>query len=475
MGTQPGDYLDQLERFVRDERLESVVFVEKTPDVYEYFRMSDVFVCASRNESLPLVVLEAMAFGLPIVSTDVFGVPEAVAHEREALLVGPGDAAALAAGVRRVLGDPPLAARLGATRPRDPRRAVHARADDRRVRPADGGVRLPVKPWRAGLHRRARTAARRLLLAAPMPRRLREALWHLGRRIPPPPGSLVARSDPDSADAYAAWLAQHAFDPAAARARLEGLRARPSFSIILPVHDPEPDDLERALASVDQQVYPDWELCIADDASTSARSARSWPTSSGGPPGPARPPRGGGQHIDGASNAALALARGEFLAFLDHDDELTPDALLEVAALLQDDPGADLVYSDHDVLGEDGRRHARFKPDWCPELLLSYMYLGHLKVYRTELVGPSGAAARVRGLGRLRPRAAPGRADRPDPPRAAHPLSLARRPGSMARATRAKPQSVEAGRRAVQEAVDRRGIAGTARQPDFARQARVGI
>ena len=82
VGTQPGDYLDQLERFARDERLESVVFVEKTPDVYEYFRMSDVFVCPSRNESLPLVVLEAMAFGLPIVSTDVFGVPEAVGHER---------------------------------------------------------------------------------------------------------------------------------------------------------------------------------------------------------------------------------------------------------------------------------------------------------------------------------------------------------------------------------------------------------
>ena len=114
VGTQPGDYLDQLERFVRDERLESVVFVEKTPDVYEYFRMCDVLVCASRNESLPLVVLEAMAFGLPIVSTDVFGVPEAVAHEQEALLVRPGDAAALAAGVRRVLGDPALAARLGA-------------------------------------------------------------------------------------------------------------------------------------------------------------------------------------------------------------------------------------------------------------------------------------------------------------------------------------------------------------------------
>ena len=114
VGTQPGEYLDQLERFARDEALQSVVFVEKTPDVYDYFRMSDVLVCPSRNESLPLVVLEAMAFGLPIVTTDIFGIPEAVAHERQALLVGPGDVAALASGVERLLVDRALAARLGA-------------------------------------------------------------------------------------------------------------------------------------------------------------------------------------------------------------------------------------------------------------------------------------------------------------------------------------------------------------------------
>ena len=119
VGTQPGDYLDQLERFARDERLESVVFVEKTPDVYEYFRMSDVFVCPSRNESLPLVVLEAMAFGLPIVSTDVFGVPEAVAHEREALLVR---------ARRRRRRWPPASSGSSATRALAARLGAHARA-----------------------------------------------------------------------------------------------------------------------------------------------------------------------------------------------------------------------------------------------------------------------------------------------------------------------------------------------------------
>ena len=334
-----------------------------------------------------------------------------------------------------------------------------------------------MKPWRAGLHRRARTAARRLLLAAPMPRRLREVLWHLGRRVPPPPGSLVARSDPDLADAYAAWLAQHAFDPAAARARLEGLRAHPSFSIILPVRDPEPGDLERALASVDQQIYPDWELCLADDASTSA-AVRAILADYVGRERRARHVRlEARQHIHGASNAAIGLARGDFLAFLDHDDELAPDALLEVAALLQDDPGADLIYSDHDLLGEDGRRQSpRFAPDWSPELLLSYMYIRHLKVYRAEL---------VRAVGGFRP-GFEGSADydlalrlteRTERirhiPRILYHWRAAR--GSVARATSAKPYSVEAGRRALEDAVARRDIGATVEQPGFARQARVGI
>ena len=145
VGAQPGDYLDQLKRFARDERLESVVFVEKTPDVYEYFRMTDVFVCPVTNR-FPLVVLEAMAFGhSPIRLHRRLRRPRGgpVTSERRSSGGAWGDAAALAAGVQRLLGDPRLAARLGANRPRDPRGAVHARADDRRVRPADGGVRLP--------------------------------------------------------------------------------------------------------------------------------------------------------------------------------------------------------------------------------------------------------------------------------------------------------------------------------------------
>ena len=336
-----------------------------------------------------------------------------------------------------------------------------------------------MTPWTAGLHRRARRAARRLLLAAPLPSRLREALWHLGRRIPPPPGSLVALPADLAAGEtdYGAWLAQHAFDPMAARARLASLRTRPTFSVILPVCDPEPRDLERALTSVERQIYPDWELCITDDASTSA-SVRAILANF-----VAREPRArlvrleAREHVHGASNAAIGLARGPFLAFLDHDDELTPDALLEVAALLEDDPEADLIYSDHDLLGEDGRRQSpRFAPDWSPELLLSYMYIRHLKVYRADLVkavggfrpGFEGSADYDLAL-RLVERTEKVR----HIPRILYHWRAAR--GSIARATSTKPYSVEAGRRALEDAVARRSIAATVEQPTFARQARVGI
>jgi GT2 family glycosyltransferase len=482
VGARPGAYLDELERFVYDEGLRSVVFVAETPDVYDYFRMSDVFVCTSYEESFPIVILEAMAFALPIVSTDVFGIPEALTHDREALLVRAGDAAALAAGVQRLLNDPARAARLAAgARARLVQRfTLGPMVDDYDRLLAE--VPPPVTPWAGHLYRQARSTGRRLLLAAPLPPRLRGALRHLGRVFPPPsdptasPRALPPLPDSDEAQ-YAAWLAQHVFDPAAARDRLAGLRVRPTFSIVMPVCDPEPEDLERALASVEEQVYPGWELCIADDASTSPAVRRLLEDYVSGQPRARLVRLEARQHIHGASNAAIGLAGGEFLAFLDHDDELTPDALLEVAAILQEDTDADLIYSDHDILGEDGqRRSPRFAPSWCPELLLSYMYFVHLKVYRATLVravggfraGFEGATDYDLAL-RLVERTEHIR----HIPKILYHWRAAR--NSVARTTRTKQYSFEAGRRAVGEAIARRGVAAEVEWPAFASLAEVGI
>jgi len=264
---------------------------------------------------------------------------------------------------------------------------------------------------------------------------------------------------------------------AAAATRASAFERSPLISVLLPVKDPVLEHLRLALGSVEAQVYDRWELCIVDDASSDADVVRFLGDYARGRDRVRLLRLERGQHIAGATNAALSLARGDFVAFLDHDDEMSPDALYEVVSLLQADPAADIVYSDHDVLGEDGfRRGPSFKPDWCPELLLSYMYFGHLKAYRAELVrevgglraGFEGSADYDLAL-RLVERT----------PRVRHiPKVLYHwraAPQSMARSGENKPKSFESGRRAVQEALTRRGVPAAAEWPEFAERSRLGL
>src|SRR5262249_1585162 len=158
-------------------------------------------------------------------------------------------------------------------------------------------------------------------------------------------------------------------------------------------------------------------------------------------------------HISRATNSAAALATGEWLAFLDQDDLLAPDALAEVALHAAERPDCDVIYTDDDKIGEDGRRYApQFKPDWSPDLLLAYMYLSHLFVLRRTLFDAVGglrpgfegsqdhdlalrATERARHVGHV-------------PLPLYHWRAIA---GSTATSGSAKPESFEAGRRAVHE------------------------
>ena len=298
--------------------------------------------------------------------------------------------------------------------------------------------------------------------------------------VRPAPALEAPRGDQAGSDEpeYGQWLAQRSAgaDAAVARARADALTYRPLISVVMPVHDPELDDLRLALGSVETQVYPEWELCIADDASTNEAVVRFLEDYAARHPRVkhVRLPRS--EHIAGATNAAIALAEGEFVAFLDHDDVLTADALLQVVSLLQED-AADIVYSDHDILDQHGRRRwPHFKPDWSPELLLSYMYFGHLKVYRTRLVKDAGGL-RAGFEGAADYDLALRLAERTERIRHIPDVLYHWRaaPGSIGRTTHTKPYSIESGRRAMEAALQRRGIAGTAVWPEFAQRAAIGV
>src|SRR5262245_4928379 len=199
---------------------------------------------------------------------------------------------------------------------------------------------------------------------------------------------------PQSATMYDAWFRERAASAQLTRhveADLARLTYRPRISVLTPVYNTPPDLLRKMVDSVRAQMYPDWQLCLADDASTKAETRRALDAIEGSDARIriVRQAVNGG--ISAATNAALAAAEGEFVALLDHDDELTPDALLEVAELLNAHPDTDVVYTDEDKLDFDGTHvEAFFKPDWSPEYLNSTMFLGHLVVYRRRIVEEAG-------------------------------------------------------------------------------------
>lgn len=160
---------------------------------------------------------------------------------------------------------------------------------------------------------------------------------------------------------------------------------KPIISIILPVYNVPTAYLAKAIESVLRQSYPCWELCIFDDASTNPETTtflRNLPWKD------ERIVVHFGERNQGivsASNQAISMARGAYVGFLDNDDELTADALFECVALLQDED-YDLVYSDEDKLSTRGRyTEPFFKPDWCPDYLLSCNYVTHFAVYRKSI------------------------------------------------------------------------------------------
>ena len=192
---------------------------------------------------------------------------------------------------------------------------------------------------------------------------------------------------------YDRWLERNrlSIDETAIAAEISNFQHQPLISLIMPVYKVSPQWLRLAIDSVIHQWYQNWELCIVDDGSRDAviqqileeyghedrRIKVKFLTENSG--------------IANASNEALALAHGEYIGFVDHDDELSSDALFGVLKAINENPDVDLIYSDEDIIDEKGNRSRPFfKPGWSPDLLLSVNYICHFLVCKKDLVEKIG-------------------------------------------------------------------------------------
>ena len=170
-----------------------------------------------------------------------------------------------------------------------------------------------------------------------------------------------------------------------------GLKYAPLISVVLPVYNVDEKWLRLCIESVRNQIYRNWELCIADDASPSPHVRAVLQEYAAKDPRIKLEMRAENGHISAASNTALALASGDFVVLLDHDDELSVDALFWVANEVNAYPEAAIIYSDEDLIDERGNRFApKFKPDFSRDLLYSLNLMTHLSCYRTDLIREVG-------------------------------------------------------------------------------------
>lgn len=206
--------------------------------------------------------------------------------------------------------------------------------------------------------------------------------WELGRRV-------TGFND------YARWVQEHDTLTPAARDRLlqrvASMTEKPLISVLMPSYNPNPVWLREAIESVREQIYPNWELCIADDASPSEEVRailKSYAESDPRIKVVFRPKNG---HISASSNSALELVSGTWIALMDHDDLLPAHALFWVADCIASHPDVKLIYSDEDKIDEAlARSGPYFKCDWNVDLFRSQNMFSHLGVLSTDLVRAVG-------------------------------------------------------------------------------------
>jgi glycosyltransferase involved in cell wall biosynthesis len=168
---------------------------------------------------------------------------------------------------------------------------------------------------------------------------------------------------------------------------LKKMHEKPLISVVMPVFNPPEKYLRACLNSVINQTYPHWELCIADDNSTKPYVRRVLKEYEKLDKRIRVEYRSTNGNISLASNSALALTTGDFVALVDHDDMLSTNALYYVASAINQLPAVQIIYSDEDKVDEQGGRFdPHFKSDWNPDLFYSQNYVSHLGVYKRDLL-----------------------------------------------------------------------------------------
>jgi glycosyltransferase involved in cell wall biosynthesis len=385
----------------------------------ELLAASDSLICCSRDETMPITILEAMSLGKVVISADVGGIAEWVRDEMNGLLVPRENPQALARAIERCVNDPKLVTQL-----------------------------------RAGARR---TFERHFTLE--------RFAAHFGRLLSDAKPRTDAVADWSIATGYPAWRREFdKVDRVALQRDLRQMRTQPLISILLPVYNPDLGLLEAAIESIERQSYANWELCLADDASTDPKVRPFLEKKARGDRRIKVTFREKNGHISACSNSALELATGDWCALLDQDDLFAEKALAFVAREIERHPDSGLIYSDEDKLETSGARSNPFlKPDWNPELFLGQNYINHLGVYRTDLLreiggfreGFEGSQDYDVAL-RCSERLAPAQI-RHIPRILYHWRAVA---GSLAAVVDAKPYAKEAARRAIADHLQRRGIGG---------------
>ncbi len=195
--------------------------------------------------------------------------------------------------------------------------------------------------------------------------------------------------------AYGKWI--HLYDTPSVEDRIKinrkigEFRRRPLFSVVMPVYNPNLAWLQEAIDSVYSQVYPYWELCIADDASDDPRVRDTLERNAQQDKRVKVLYRENNGHISATSNDALSLAMGEFVVLLDHDDVLAGHALYSIADAINRNVDGAVFFSDEDKIDKAGRRYnPYFKCDWNYDLFLSQNMISHLGCYKRSLLHEVG-------------------------------------------------------------------------------------